>query len=66
MSRNEKIRKASTATIRSFADFRERFLPEGDSETDILRKPEDIGERLAKESLHRLQSVLSSVTRKIA
>ena len=47
--------------IRSFADFRKRFYPKP-VERDIpeLLNPEEVGAKLAKESLDRLQAALSA------
>jgi len=53
--------KTSKQEIRSFAEFRKRFYPEPvEEDTPDLPDPEEVGEKLAKESLDRLQAALSA------
>jgi hypothetical protein len=52
--------KTEKHELRSFADFRKRFYPKPvEQEVPELPDPEDVGEKLAKQSLDRLQAALS-------
>ena len=54
--------KTDKREIRSFADFRERFYPKPvNHETSDSPDPEKVGEKLAKESLDRLQAALAAL-----
>jgi len=57
---------AEATEICTIAEFRERYLPIMDDERAKPREPEDIGAKLAKESLDRLQLALSSLNQKTA
>jgi hypothetical protein len=53
--------KAPKHEFRSFADFRKRFYPKPiESESAELPAPEDVGGKLAQESLIRLQAALTA------
>jgi hypothetical protein len=55
-------KKTENREIRSFADFKKRFYPKPVNHEDSeSTDPEELGERLAKESLNRLQSALAAV-----
>ena len=59
MKAREHKDKIEQHELRSFADFRKRFYPQPmEPETDELPDPDDVGEKLAKESLDRLQAAL--------
>jgi hypothetical protein len=60
MKKTEKHkRKAETEELRSVDDFNKRFYPEpGIPKNEEFPDAEDVGERLAKESLNRLQAAL--------
>lgn len=53
--------KTEKHEIRSFADFKLRFYPKPvNHEASESPDPEEVGEKLAKESLNRLQTALAS------
>ena len=54
--------KTDKCEIRSIADFRQRFYPEPvNHEISESPDPEEVGEKLAKESLNRLQAALAAM-----
>ncbi|HXT39965.1 MAG TPA: hypothetical protein VN887_08080 [Candidatus Angelobacter sp.] len=54
--------KADKREIRSVADFRKRFYPKPvNHEPSESPDPEEVGEKLAKESLDRLQAALAAM-----
>ena len=54
--------KTDKREIRSIADFRQRFYPKPvNHETSESPDPEEVGEKLAKESLNRLQAAFAVV-----
>ena len=60
-ARNNKER-TNKREIRSFADFKARFYPKPvNHEASESAEPEEVGEKLAKESLDRLQAALATV-----
>lgn len=57
----EQRTKVRNHEFRSFAEFRKRFYPKPmESETAALPDPEDVGGKLARESLTRLQAALTA------
>ena len=61
MKPQEKKEKTEKRELRSFADFRKRFYPKPvDRDIPELLDPEEVGAKLAKESLDRLQAALSA------
>jgi hypothetical protein len=60
-TRNKK-EKTDKREIRSFADFKARFYPKPvNHEVSDSPEPEEVGEKLAKESLNRLQAALAAI-----
>jgi hypothetical protein len=55
-----------SSDICSIAEFRKRYFPIEDEERANPQDPEEIGAKLAKASLHRLQTALSSLKKKAA
>jgi hypothetical protein len=54
--------KAETSEVRSFGDFRKRFYPDSAKDAcDEPCAPEEVGEKMAKESLHRLKAALTTL-----
>ncbi len=54
--------KTDKREIRSVADFRKRFYPKPvNHETPESPDPEEVGDKLAKESLDRLQEALAAM-----
>ena len=62
MKRRREKEKTGKNEFRSFGDFRKRFYPksvqEGNSHSP---DPEEVGEKLAKDSLDRLQAALAAM-----
>ena len=61
MKARENKEKTEKRELRSFAAFKKRFYPKP-MEQDVpeLPDPEEVGAKLAKESLDRLQAALSA------
>jgi len=61
MKTRQHKQKTSKHEIRSLADFKKRFYPEPvEDDAPEFPDPEEVGEKLAKESLDRLQAALSA------
>jgi hypothetical protein len=61
MKAHENKEKTENRELRSFAEFRKRFYPKPvEPETPELPDPEDVADKLAKESLGRLQAALEA------
>lgn len=61
MKTRQSKEKTDKSEIRSFADFKKRFYPKPvNHETSESPDPEELGEKLAKESLDRLQAALAA------
>ena len=61
MKTRQNKEKTDKCEIRSFADFRKRFYPKPvNHEVSESIDPEELGEKLAKESLNRLQAALAA------
>ena len=53
--------KTNKDEIRSIAEFKRRFYPEPlEDDLPEFRDPEEVGEKLAKETLDRLQTALTA------
>ena len=61
MKTRQNKEKTEKCEIRSFADFRKRFYPKPVNHETSETDPDEVGERLAKESLNRLQAALATV-----
>jgi hypothetical protein len=60
MKTEEQKEKPAKHKIRSLDEFRKRFYPKSvNPETEEFPDAEDVGEKLAKESLDRLQAALA-------
>jgi hypothetical protein len=61
MKTRQNQEKTDKCEIRSFADFKKRFYPKPvNHEASESPDPEELGEKLAKESLDRLQAALAA------
>jgi hypothetical protein len=61
MKTRQSKEKTDKCEIRSFADFKKRFYPKPvNHEVSESPDPEELGEKLAKESLDRLQAALAA------
>ena len=61
MKPSQNKEKTDKREIRSFADFRKRFYPKSvEQEACESSDPREVGEKLAKESLDRLQAALAT------
>ena len=62
MKTRQNKEKTDKREICSIADFRMRFYPKSvEQEASESPDPEEVGEKLAKESLDRLQTVLAAM-----
>jgi len=61
MKTRQSKEKTDKGEIRSFAGFKKRFYPKPvNHEASESCDPEEVGEKLAKESLDRLQAALAT------
>ena len=63
MKTRQNKQKTDKREIRSIADFRRRFYPKSvdSDEASETPDPEEVGEKVAKESLDRLQAALAAM-----